>query len=73
MTLGEELWIAQQSDEVEAEDEDPTEDDLYVGTGRRSKKRGFLAHGGGGGKPIFMGLGNVEGIEEHEQSIPEDS
>lgn len=73
MTLGEELWIAQQSDEVEAEDEDPTEDDLYVGTGRRNKKRGFLAYGGAGGKPIFMGVGNVERVEEREQSIHEDS
>lgn len=37
-----------------------------VGVGTRGKRRGFLAHGGAGGLPVFMGKGYVEGVEESE-------
>ncbi|KAF8958338.1 hypothetical protein BDZ97DRAFT_2061741 [Flammula alnicola] len=50
--------------------EDSIEEDLEsgvpVGVGMRSKRRGFLAHGGAGGTPVFMGVGYVEGAEEDE-------
>ncbi|KAK7044204.1 hypothetical protein VNI00_007924 [Paramarasmius palmivorus] len=32
--------------------------------GTRSKKKGYLAHGGAGGAPLFMGVGSVEGVED---------
>jgi len=37
-----------------------------VSIGTRSKKRGFLAHGGAGGFPVFMGDGYVDGVEGSE-------
>lgn len=70
LTLGEELWIAAQSDGLNPENEDEVEDDLYVGTGTRSKNRGFLAHGGAGGNAVFMGTGYVEGAEEEREEQP---
>ena len=39
---------------------------VLMGVGTRSKKLGFLAHGGGGGAPVFMGVGYVDGAEEAE-------
>lgn len=58
-SLGEELWMAQQSDGVDGDELD--DEDLYVGTGTRNTKEGFLARGGAGGSPVFMGVGYVEG------------
>jgi hypothetical protein len=67
LTLGEELWIAQRSDEMDAGG-GIDDDDFYVGSGTRDKKHGFLAHGGAGGIPVFMGVDSVEGAEdEHER------
>jgi hypothetical protein len=40
------------------------EDEVYVGVGAKSKKRGFLARGGAGGVPVFMGVGYVAGEED---------
>jgi hypothetical protein len=40
------------------------EDEVYVGVGTKSKKRGFLARGGAGGAPVFMGVGYIEGVED---------
>jgi hypothetical protein len=37
---------------------------IFTGVGTRSKGHGFLAHGGAGGAPVFMGIGYVEGVEE---------
>jgi len=65
VSLGEELWIAQQSDEVYGDESD--KEDLFVGTGTRNKNEGFLAHGGAGGSPVFMGIGYVE--REVERSL----
>lgn len=45
---------------------DLEDDELLIGVGSRSKKKGFLAHGGAGGQPVFMGVGYVEGVEEIE-------
>lgn len=74
MSLGEELWIAQQSDELsgEEEEEEDLHHGLYVGTGTRSKKEGFLAHGGAGGIPVFMGAGYVDGTEDEERQLEDD-
>ena len=36
---------------------------VLTGLGTRSKRHGFLAHGGAGGAPVFMGVGYVEGAE----------
>ena len=65
-TLDEEIRTAEaRSSEIdECNDElDPEEkeEDVFVATGTKSKRRGFLAHGGGGGAPVFMGVGYVEG------------
>jgi len=66
VSLGEELWIAQQSDEVYGDELD--KEDLYVGTGTRNKNEGFLARGGAGGSPVFMGMSYVERETEMERS-----
>ncbi|KAF8072131.1 hypothetical protein FPV67DRAFT_1651324 [Lyophyllum atratum] len=51
----------------EDEDVDGLESGVFVGVGTRSKKRGFLAHGGAGGAPVFMGVGYVEGAEDDRE------
>jgi hypothetical protein len=70
-TLDEELRTAEarSSDIDECNDElDPEEkeEDVFTATGTKSKRRGFLAHGGGGGVPVFMGVGYVEGALDSE-------
>lgn len=54
--------------------EDIADDDfdsgVLVGVGTRSKKRGFLARGGAGGAPVFMGVGYVDGAEEEGEEEP---
>ncbi|KAF8958337.1 hypothetical protein BDZ97DRAFT_1762219 [Flammula alnicola] len=65
LTLDEELRNAVpflQEDDIEED----LESGVLVGMGTRSKRRGFLAHGGAGGAPVFMGVGYVEGAEEDE-------
>ena len=47
------------------------ESGVLLGTGRRSKRLGFLAHGGAGGAPVMMGVGNVEGAVIEEPSVGE--
>ena len=46
--------------------EDLEEEAIFTGVGTRSKGHGFLAHGGAGGAPVFMGMGYVEGAEEDD-------
>lgn len=67
--------LQQAEDDLEAERDELENDDLrlsdleapvLVGVGSRSKKRGFMAHGGGGGVPVFMGVGYVDGAVEDE-------
>ncbi|KAJ6448879.1 hypothetical protein C8R45DRAFT_1045491 [Mycena sanguinolenta] len=54
-------WDREESDnELDAD----LENGMFVGVGTRPKNRGFLAHGGAGGEPIFMGVGYVEGVED---------
>jgi hypothetical protein len=56
-TLDEELLAA-------GDDPQPDFDSgILVGVGTKSKKKGFLAHGGAGGVPVFMGEGYVDGVE----------
>ncbi|KAJ6460361.1 hypothetical protein C8R47DRAFT_1161009 [Mycena vitilis] len=50
--------------EEEEEDGLDSESGTLVGVGTRSKSRGFLARGGAGGDPVFMGAGYVEGVED---------
>ncbi|KAF8500713.1 hypothetical protein BU17DRAFT_102389 [Hysterangium stoloniferum] len=38
---------------------------------RRSKRLAFLAHGGGGGLPVFLGVSHVEGAMPEEQAHAE--
>lgn len=61
--MGEELWIAQRSDEVDVGG-GIDDDGFYVGSGTRDRIHGFLAHGGAGGMPVFIGGDSVEGAEE---------
>lgn len=71
LTLDEEIRNATSSsspgpaDDVYAE-RDGTEAPFYIGTGTRSKNRGFLKGGGAGGTPVFMGVGYVEGVDDNE-------
>lgn len=53
-------------DEEEEEEED-LDSGILVGVGTRSKTRGFLAHGGAGGAPVFMGEGYIEGVDLDDQ------
>ena len=56
-TLDEELRTAEarSSDIDQCNDELDPEEDVFIATGTRSKRNGFLAHGGGGGTPVFVG------------------
>ncbi|KAJ7583611.1 hypothetical protein C8J56DRAFT_954517 [Mycena floridula] len=64
-TLDEELRTAfdERATRDDAEDDD-VESGTLVGVGTKSKRKGFLARGGAGGEPVFMGIGYVEGAEE---------
>ncbi|KAJ3744265.1 hypothetical protein DFH05DRAFT_1494525 [Lentinula detonsa] len=78
-TLDEELRAANKTSltaETEGEySEDELGNALFTGTGTRSKKLGFLAHGGAGGPPVWIGEGYVLGAgcaeEEEEQEQEE--
>ncbi|KAG2153957.1 hypothetical protein DEU56DRAFT_772001 [Suillus clintonianus] len=61
LTLDEELARARSSDRLV---ELGLESGELVGTGTGSKQRGFLAGGGAGGAPVFMGVGYVRDVEE---------
>lgn len=63
LTLDEELARARSSDRLV---ELGLESGELFGTGIGSKRRGFLAGGGAGGAPVFMGAGYVRGVEEDE-------
>lgn len=45
------------------------EDDLFVGTGTRSQRRGFLARGGAGGSPVLMGVGYVRDAQVSDGEV----
>jgi hypothetical protein len=63
-TLDEELRQAHAQSILHESGEEPDLDSgTFVGVGTRSKKKGFLAHGGAGGVPVFMGDGYVDGVE----------
>ncbi|KAG2058461.1 hypothetical protein BDR06DRAFT_950253 [Suillus hirtellus] len=67
LTLDEELARARSSDRlVELE----LESGELFGTGTGNKRRGFLAGGGAGGAPVFMGAGYVRGVEEDGLGLP---
>ncbi|KAG1791739.1 uncharacterized protein HD556DRAFT_637854 [Suillus plorans] len=61
LTLDEELARARSSDRLV---ELGLESGELFGTGTGSERRGFLAGGGAGGVPVFMGAGYVRGVEE---------
>ena len=51
------------------------EEEILTGVGTKRKDTGFLAHGGAGGTPVFMGEGNVIGVvnsfeEEEGEETP---
>ncbi|KIM84785.1 hypothetical protein PILCRDRAFT_817582 [Piloderma croceum F 1598] len=67
-TLDEELRQAHAQSLLHENGEEPDLDSgILVGVGTRSKKKGFLAHGGAGGVPVFMGDGYVDGVEVGEE------
>ncbi|KAJ3734200.1 hypothetical protein DFJ43DRAFT_1171257 [Lentinula guzmanii] len=82
-TLDEELRAANKASFIAETEGEYSEDELgnalFIGTGTRSKKLGFLAHGGAGGPPVWMGEGYVlgtgyaeeEGEEEEEEEEEE--
>ncbi|KIJ92501.1 hypothetical protein K443DRAFT_435103 [Laccaria amethystina LaAM-08-1] len=72
-TLDEELRTA--SSEQEGGTDISLNDGILMGFGTMSKQRGFLAHGGAGGTPVFMGLGYVEGAEDptDEAAVDDDN
>ncbi|KAH9930140.1 uncharacterized protein B0H18DRAFT_1084017 [Fomitopsis serialis] len=43
-----------------------------VGVGMKSKKKGFLKGGGAAGKPVFVGVGHVQGVEDDGDDEDED-
>jgi len=67
-TLDEELRGAHTRSLLREDDDEDVDLDsgTLVGVGTRSKKKGFLAHGGAGGVPVFMGDGYVDGVEAEE-------
>jgi hypothetical protein len=71
--LDEELRNA--SSEQEGGTDISLNDGILMGFGTMSKQRGFLAHGGAGGTPVFMGLGYVEGAEDptDEAAVDDDN
>ena len=58
-------------EELRDADWDNLENGVLVGVGTRSKDKGFLAHGGAGGPPVFMGDGYVEGVEPEDDDLDE--
>ncbi|KAJ3815173.1 hypothetical protein F5876DRAFT_72311 [Lentinula aff. lateritia] len=52
--------------------EDELGNGVLVATGARSKNLGFLAHGGAGGPPVWMGEGYVLGVGDAEEEQRED-
>lgn len=75
-TLDEELKAAVRSkvskDDLVPDPDSDLDSGMLIGVGSRSKRRGFLAHGGAGGEPVFMGVGYVEGAEEDEDESDQD-
>lgn len=75
----EERAVNEQDDSNNYSDEERLVNDLnngpFVGVGQRSERLGFLAHGGAGGEPVFMGVGYVEGAIPNDvaadKAIPE--
>jgi len=51
--------------------EDLEDEAVFTGVGTRSKRHGFLAHGGAGGAPVFMGVGYIEGAEGDDIYVTE--
>ncbi|KAI6147003.1 hypothetical protein EDD17DRAFT_80378 [Pisolithus thermaeus] len=67
-TLDEELRTAQPQ-AADAGGAESFEDNVFVATGTKNNRKGFLAHGGGGGPPVFMGVGYVQGAEESDTEV----
>jgi hypothetical protein len=44
---------------------------VFVGLGTKSKRRGFLAHGGAGGPSVFMGKGYIDGAVDSDEEAAE--
>jgi len=61
-------------DDEDLQLQDDLDSGILVSVGTRSKKRGFLAHGGAGGLPVFIGEGYVDGAEgsDYEDDEPDD-
>lgn len=56
---GDQLW--------DEDDEYGLDNGTLVGVGMKDMQGGFLARGGGGGSPVYMGDGYVQGAERHRR------
>ena len=63
LTLDQEMRDARARSLLREADGDSLDSGLLVGVGTKRKEHGFLAHGGAGGLPVFMGDGYVDGAE----------
>ncbi|THH00086.1 hypothetical protein EW026_g2376, partial [Hermanssonia centrifuga] len=61
---GDHLWHSDDFDDLES--------GTLFGVGTKDNHGGFLARGGGGGSPVFMGVGYVEGAEDLDDNRPSD-
>ncbi|CAK5268798.1 unnamed protein product [Mycena citricolor] len=70
MTLDQELVAARSRvyTRVRPGSQSDPDSGLFVGLGSRAKNRGFLARGGAGGSPVFMGVGYVQGVDNDDES-----
>jgi hypothetical protein len=55
---GDHLWEGNET-------EDGLEDGIFTAVGVKDMQGGFLARGGGGGSPVYMGVGYVQGAEDY--------
>ncbi|KAH8117776.1 hypothetical protein DFH11DRAFT_1570632 [Phellopilus nigrolimitatus] len=73
-TLDAEMRRADESFEIDVYGNDNDDDGVelesgtFAAVGTRSRKEGFLAHGGAGGIPVMMGPGNIDGLDDESES-----
>ena len=62
--------IRRAGDQLWKDDErDPFDDGALVDVGTKDMRGGFLARGGGGGSPVYMGVGYVQGAEDRPRRV----
>ena len=56
---GNDLW--------EQDNDNNLDDGILTGVGSKNMQGGFLARGGGGGSPVYMGVGYVQGARDRSR------